>query len=432
MVLNDDIEEEDPQKEIHFSSLSDEDIPNQKGLENKPFDLKASERIISFQNQANLTLGDQTTSKGTLINTGSSRAIKRFEDKLALKAKSDETENILVAEKRKSVFLNQTSQRRIPRRNSSVNPLLKIQLDDKKELDEKQISDICDLRRQFLENSRNLFQDMMLRFETEKRESVKNLKKDEDDTEEFFNFKAFEQCYQILDVQTTMQKIIFTMVYWWPVMLAEHLLILINCGYLCSLSAAMSKSKRYTIFWLNAVLTGYLLVCGVLRLYLIKRASKQIKREYFIFLDIGVGVLSALELILGSIAKGEPMPSSFLVFMIVRVMLKAYSVSLSTSLKELLAQVRKTMTEILYFLIILLVIILLFVFIGMTLFGEGTLADSSILKNRVLRSANFGSFADGIFTVFMILTLENWVPTFFEYRQKFNSVYVTIYFAWLS
>lgn len=383
-------------------------------------DLKSSD--LSLCNSKSNVLAPSEGNKNGHLNSGSSRAIKRFEDKLALKAKS------AFDGQSSSRSIGQASKRR-KSKQLSMNPLGAHKSADG-EIDPGLIKELSDLRKDFISNSQGTFQQIMLSYEGTKRGYSQ--KKKEEETEDFFNFKAFEQCYLILNIQTKTQKAIFTVVYWWPIMLLEHVMILLNCGYLCSISSTMSRHHRITLFYLNTVLAGYLLIVSLLRLYLIRRASKPIKREYFIFLDIGIGFVASVELVAGSVIHRELLPASFLMFMIVRVIFKAYSISLSTSLKELLAQVRKTMSEIFYFLIILMVIILLFAFLGMTLFGEGTLGDTEFMQNRVLRSANFSSFGSGLFTIFMILTLENWVPTFFEYRQKFSDGFVTVYFICLT
>lgn len=418
IVFDQEEQEEAKEKDDLFSNLSD-DEPIKNHLFEQKKNLKSSD--LSLNNSRGNVLVPTDQNKDGHLNSGSSRAIKRFEDKLALKAKA---------------FDGQSSSRSIAhdkkRRKSqqlSVNPLGPHKSADD-ETNIELIKELSELRKDFVANTQGTFQQVMLNYEGSKRGYTQ--KKKEEESEDFFNFKAFEQCYLILNIQSKTQKAIFTAVYWWPVMLLEHVMVLVNCGYLCSISSKMSRQHRITLFYLNAVLAGYLLVVSLLRLYLIRRAAKPIKREYFIFLDIAIGFVAAVELVAGSVINGELLPASFLVFMIVRVIFKAYSISLSTSLKELLAQVRKTMSEIFYFLIILFVIILLFAFLGMTLFGEGTLADSEFMQNRVLRSANFSSFGSALFTIFMVLTLENWVPTFFEYRQKFSDGFVTVYFICLT
>lgn len=363
------------------------------------------------------------------LNSGSSRAIKRFEDKLALKAKSDQSNS--GSSRKVSVNNAETSKKKKNKRNN-VHPLAGGHKENEKEFMGSDLDEICNLRNEYSKQPQAIFQAMMLECEA-KKISMKVLKEAPvEESDEFFDFKAFQKCYHILKIKSMTQKVIFGIAYWWPAMLLEHVVILLNCGYLLTISTSMTREKRITIFYLNAILTGYMLLCSALRLYLIKAASKSIGREYFIFLDICIGLVSAAELTIGRIATHELMPASFLIFMIVRVILKAYCTSLSTSLKELLAQVRKTMVEILYFVVIVMVIILLFTFVGMTLFGEDTLSSNDLLQNRILRAANFSSFGNGLFTVFMVLTLENWVPTFFEYRKKFNDAFVTIYFVCLT
>lgn len=394
-----------------------------------------------------IILGDND--KSVLLNAtpniGSSRSIQRFEDKLALKA--EEQEFWKVGDQNglgggDSVLLpmptGNTPARRLSfsaskgkKKQNMVHPSTQEETKTKDLFNKLGIAELCELRESYIRSKQGTFIDVYLKYETGKR--MKNDIKKEDQSQDMFNFKAFEKCYMILNVRTFHQKLIYSLVYWWPVVVVEHALIITNCVYLCTYRLKSTSYSREVISWLNFSLTVYLLSVSALRIYLIKRASKSIKREYFIFLDIVIGLVAAVELLVGYLVNDyQLMPASVLMFMFVRVLMKAYATSISTSLKELISHANKTMKEIRYFIMILLIIILFFTFVGMSLYGLHSLPDEIFKRSRALRMANFSGFWRGLLTVFMVLTLEGWVTTFLEYRQKFGSEFVTVYFICLT
>jgi Ion transport protein len=390
-------------------------------------------------------LGDNSEFNKSPQLFGSNRSIKRFEDKIALKADESETgkqsdlrgntegnsREILFSKgrlngKRLTLYGN------IDKKSNSVYPKAELDKHDGDLFDRVGINRICEMRESYVRSKQSTFSEVYLKYET-KKINKKVSKKEIKSSEEMFNFKAFEKCYMILNVRTFLQKLIFSMVYWWPVVVIEHIMIIINCVYLCTYNLKSDMRSKYVISWMNLCLILYLLVISSLRILLIKRASKSIKREYFLFLDMAIGVLGGIELITGYFNNNyELMPASVTMFLIVRVLMKAYSTSISTSLKELISHANKTMKEIRYFLMILLVIILFFTFVGMSLYGQDSLPAETFQRNRYLRLANFSGFWRGILTVFMVLTLESWVVTFLEYRQKFGAKFVTVYFVCLT
>ena len=115
--------------------------------------------------------------------------------------------------------------------------------------------------------------------------------------------------------------------------------------------------------------------------------------------------------------------------MLMRFFLKIYCISVSTSLKELLMHMGSTMIEIVYFVIILLVIAFFFIFLGITLFGNESYQKSPLLNNRYMRQANFDSVARSFYTIFTLLTLENWSQLYMEYRRRYDDALSTAFFV---
>ena len=150
---------------------------------------------------------------------------------------------------------------------------------------------------------------------------------------EDFDFRAFQKCYLLLKINRWWQVLIYTMVYWWPIALIEHLIILANCIILGFYKQDISINLLRSIVYLNIVLSGYLILISILRLVLIKSAGKSIKHEYFIYIDLFVGLIAALELLMSFHNHNHFLPASILMLMLMRFLLKIYCVSIDTSLR---------------------------------------------------------------------------------------------------
>jgi len=252
--------------------------------------------------------------------------------------------------------------------------------------------------------------------------------------EDDFDFRAFDKCLILLNINNCGKRCLFYLVYSWPMVLLEHLLIITSSGLLLILDINTSKKLLSVIIWVNIALLLHLVMSNGLRLVLIKSAGKGIKDEYFLILDIIIGLAAAAELLFGYMIEGGLVPASVLILMLMRFFLKIYCISVSTSLKELLMHMGRTMIEIVYFVIILVVIIFFFIFLGITLFGNESEEKSPLLNNRYMRQANFDSVARSFYTIFTLLTLENWSQLYFEYRRRYDvslstAFFVTIVFA---
>ena len=55
-----------------------------------------------------------------------------------------------------------------------------------------------------------------------------------------------------------------------------------------------------------------------------------------------------------------------------------------------------------------------------------------IARNTYLRYANFESFGNSLYTIFIFLTLENWAPIFYEYIVNYEDTGTTFYFIFLT
>lgn len=296
-----------------------------------------------------------------------------------------------------------------------------------KGISSEEAESLSDKRSEYLAMQQAYFQKMVREWKKKSLATVSKINTEQSEDDDF-DFKAFDKCLILLNINTCFKRSLFYLVYSWPMVLLEHLLILANSCLLLILDFNTSKKLLGVIILMNVVMMGHLIMSNLFRLVLIKSAGKGIKNEYFLILDIIIGLAAAAELFLGYVVEGVFMPASVLILMLMRFFLKIYCISVSTSLKELLMHMGRTMIEIVYFVIILLVIIFFFIFLGITLFGNESEDNSPLQNNRFMRQANFDSVARSFYTIFTLLTLENWSQLYMEYRKRYNDTLSTAFF----
>ena len=298
-------------------------------------------------------------------------------------------------------------------------------------IDIEEAENISKMREDFLNLQQIYFVKIIKEWKTKKAQSGSKMNTEFNENDDDFDFKAFDKCLVILNIRSWWKKIVFYLVYSWLINLVEHILIIANCVMLLQLDIYTSRAKQEVTMVMNLILIFLLIFISSFKLVLIKTAGKSIKSEYLLFVDIMIGLGAITEFFVGYLVEGKFQPASVLILMMMRFFIKIYCISVSTSFKELLLHMGRTMIEIVYFILILLIIIFLFIFIGITIFGSEVPQDNKNKYNRYLRQANFNSFWRSFYSVFSFLTMENWSRTYYEYRNNFGGEVASPYFILL-
>lgn len=180
--------------------------------------------------------------------------------------------------------------------------------------------------------------------------------------------------------------------------------------------------KLVTLF--NLITLTFSLVLLLMRFPFV--SCREMKKDYFLFFDVLIIVLSFLEILASYIYNNYEyaVPSSLASLFIIRNFLRFKTLRSSSSLRDYYRTYIKMFESMKQLLIFILTLILIYALIGMRIFGEIEYDKT----NEIFRRNNFKNFPRAFLSAFTIISSETWAEIFYEFKHKIDRTYTTAYF----